>query len=92
MRKCIKRANDVAFDEITITSSFKLHLISANSPGFEIEDLPNVKVKASKVNGFKCQRCWKYEDKLINDEICNRCNDAIIKLVKITIFIFLVIF
>ena len=72
-----KTVNDVAFDEITITSSFKLHVISANSPGFEIEDLPNVKVKASKVNGLKCQRCWKYEDKLINDEICIRCNEAL---------------
>ena len=72
-----KTVNDVAFDEITITSSFKLHVISANSPGFEIEDLPNVKVKASKVNGIKCQRCWKYEDKLINDEICIRCNEAL---------------
>ena len=47
------------------------------SEGYEIDDLPNIKVKASKICGMKCQRCWKYEKKLINDEICQRCNDAI---------------
>ena len=45
-------------------------LLDDNSKGFTIEDLPNIKVNASKVGGYKCQRCWKYEDKLINDEIC----------------------
>ena len=48
-----------------------------NSSGFELEDLPNIKVEALKVDGQKCQRCWKYEDHLINDEICKRCHEAI---------------
>ena len=72
-----KNIKDVYFDEIAITSSFKLHKISKISSGFELEDIPNIKVKASKVYGYKCQRCWKYEQKLIKDEICKRCNDAI---------------
>ena len=68
---------DVMFDEIAITSSFKLEIINKSSKGFSIEDLPNIIVKASKVSGEKCQRCWKYQNKLINNEICERCNDAI---------------
>ena len=52
-------------------------ILSENSQGFEIEDLPNIKVTATKVNGDKCQRCWKYEDQLVNNETCQRCNDAI---------------
>ena len=67
----------IAFDEIAITSSFELHIIDEGSSGFELEDIPNIKVRASKVDGHKCQRCWKYKDQLINDEICQRCHDAI---------------
>ena len=45
--------------------------------GSSIDEIENVKVKASKVSGQKCQRCWKYEKELVKNEICNRCNDAI---------------
>jgi len=71
------KIKDVSLNEITITSSTKLNLIDEASSGFEIEDFPNIKVKASKVGGYKCQRCWKYEEQLINEEICKRCHDAI---------------
>ncbi len=74
-----KKLEEVMFDEITITSSFSLYVIDEKSKGFSIEDISDVIVKASKVNGEKCQRCWKYEAKLINDEVCNRCNTVIFK-------------
>ena len=74
-----KKLEKVMFDEITITSSFSLYVIDEKSNGFSIEDISDVIVKASKVNGEKCQRCWKYEAKLINDEVCNRCNTVIFK-------------
>ena len=74
-----KKLEKVMFDEITITSSFSLFVIDEKSNGFSIEDISDVIVKASKVNGEKCQRCWKYEAKLINDEVCNRCNTVIFK-------------
>ncbi len=45
--------------------------------GFSLEDVKNVEIVVSKTSGKKCQRCWKYKDKLIRDEICNRCDDAI---------------
>ncbi|MDC3131389.1 isoleucine--tRNA ligase [Pelagibacteraceae bacterium] len=73
----LAQVNDIKFNEVTITSSYDLYPLEENSFGFEIEDLPGIKVKASKVNGTKCQRCWKYEHKLINEEICIRCNEAI---------------
>ncbi len=71
------KIQDVSFNEIAITSSYKLNIIKENTSGFELEDIPNTKVKASKSNGYKCQRCWKYEDHLINEEICERCHEAI---------------
>ncbi len=74
-----KKLEKVMFDEITITSSFSLYVIDEKSKGFSIEDISDVIVKASKVSGEKCQRCWKYEVKLINDEVCNRCNTVIFK-------------
>ena len=77
MQEILTKIQDVSFNEIAIISSTKLNLIDEKSSGFEIEDLPNIKVKASKVGGYKCQRCWKYEDQLIEEEICKRCYDAI---------------
>ena len=76
-KETLSKVEGVAFDEISITSSFKLHLLDSNSNGFAIAEIQNVKVRVSKVNGEKCQRCWKYEENLINNEICNRCNNAI---------------
>jgi len=51
--------------------------MNEDSKGFSIEELPNIKVLASKVHGYKCQRCWKYENQLVNNEICQRCYEAI---------------
>ena len=78
-RENYKKLEEVNFDEITITSKFSLFVIDENSKGYSIDDIPNVIVHASKVNGEKCQRCWKYEAKLIKNEICNRCNDVLFK-------------
>ena len=71
------KLKNIEFDEINITSSFKLEIKDQQSEGFEIADFPNITVNARQVIGKKCQRCWKYHDKLINDEICIRCDDAI---------------
>tara|TARA_B100000609_G_C17060608_1_gene353864 strand:- start:149 stop:775 length:627 start_codon:yes stop_codon:yes gene_type:complete len=68
---------DVSFDEISITSSFKLNYISDETKGFCLDEISNVIVNVSKADGEKCQRCWKYDRQLINNEICNRCQKAI---------------
>ena len=68
---------DVSFDEISITSSFNLNYISDETKGFCLDEISNVIVNVSKADGEKCQRCWKYDRQLINNEICNRCQKAI---------------
>jgi len=78
-RENYKKLEEVNFDEITITSTFTLFVIDENSKGYSIDDIPNVIVHASKNDGEKCQRCWKYEAKLIKNEICNRCNAVLSK-------------
>ena len=42
------------------------------------EDVKNVIVVVSKTKGSKCQRCWKYNQTLVNAEICNRCHETIL--------------
>ena len=34
-------------------------------------------LQVAKNHGDKCHRCWKYDTKLINGEICKRCNETI---------------
>ena len=65
------------FDEITITSSFSLHILDSNTSGYSIDEIPDVIVKASKLMDKNAQRCWKYEAKLVKNEICNRCNTVL---------------
>ena len=77
MQEIFSKIQDVSFNEIAITSSYKLNIMNEKSSGFVLEDIPNIKVKASKVDGYKCQRCWKYEEQLIEEEICKRCHEAI---------------
>ena len=63
--------------KISIISSFTLHKLNNNINGFELEDVANVRVIVSKAEGKKCQRCWKYKQVLIRDELCQRCEKAI---------------
>ena len=74
----MEKIKNYNLDEISITSSFKLHEINDDIQGFSLEEVPNVKILVSKTNGQKCQRCWKYKKKLIREEICDRCENAIL--------------
>ena len=73
----LEKIKNYQMDEISITSSFLYHEISEEIEGFSIEEIPNIKIIVSKTSAKKCQRCWRYKEKLISDEICNRCEDAI---------------
>ncbi|MBT5214103.1 MAG: isoleucine--tRNA ligase, partial [Pelagibacteraceae bacterium] len=73
----LEKIKNYQMDEISITSSFSYHEISDAIEGFSIEEIPNVKIIVSKTSSKKCQRCWKYKEELIRDEICDRCDDAI---------------
>ena len=74
----LQKIKEIDFEEITITSSFNLYSISKDVKGFALEDVKNVIVIVSKTKGSKCQRCWKYNQTLVNDEICNRCHETIL--------------
>ena len=41
------------------------------------EEDKNIYVKVEKINGKKCDRCWKFFDELNKNLICNRCDEAI---------------
>ena len=74
----INQIKEIDFEEITITSSFNLYSISKDVKGFALEAVKNVIVIVSKTKGSKCQRCWKYNQTLVNAEICNRCHETIL--------------
>jgi len=74
----LQKIKDIDFEEIAITSSFNLYSISKDVKGFALEDVNNVIVLVSKTKGSKCQRCWKYRETLMNNEICNRCHESIL--------------
>ena len=77
-KSILEKVKTYKMDEISITSSFAFHELNNTIEGFSMEEVSNVKIAVSKTSGKKCQRCWKYKDELIRDEICNRCEDAIL--------------
>ena len=72
----INKINVNDLENICIVS--KLSITQANNVEdyFQLNELSDVGIKIKKVSGEKCNRCWKYFDKL-NNNICQRCNDAI---------------
>ena len=75
----VDKVKDINLDEISITSSFEILDYDEGNSGFKIEEIENISVEVKKITGHKCQRCWKYKQKLIDDKICNRCKEAIEK-------------
>ncbi len=73
----INKLKKIDFKEIAITSSASIIPIAENQKGFNLEDVKDVYVEVCKTSGNKCKRCWKYNEELINNEICSRCNEAI---------------
>ena len=72
----INKINVNDLENICIVS--KLSITQANNVEdyFQLNELADIGIKVKKVSGEKCNRCWKYFDKL-NHNICQRCNDAI---------------
>ena len=68
---------DISFDEIAITSSFEILTLKNKASYFFLEEIEGIEVLVTKVEGIKCNRCWKYKEKLIDNDICGRCDDAI---------------
>ena len=67
----------IHLDEIAITSSYELLPNDGTVSGFSIDEIEGVCVEVEKVIGDKCNRCWKFTNVLNDDQICNRCKEAI---------------
>jgi isoleucyl-tRNA synthetase len=73
------RINKINVDDLeNICIVSKLSISHANNVEdyFQLNELSDVGIKVKKITGEKCNRCWKYFNKL-NNNICQRCNDAI---------------
>ena len=71
------QVKDISFDEIAITSSYKILAYDKNIINFSMEDIKNISVEILKTSGHKCNRCWKYKKDLGSINICDRCEEAI---------------
>jgi len=72
-----KNIENISLDEIAITSSFEILSYDKEKFGFEMDDIQGVKIEVQKTKGEKCQRCWKYKERLSSNYICIRCEEAI---------------
>ena len=63
-------------ENISIISELKVVHDKPQKNCYISESDKNIGVYVSKVNGSKCERCWKYFTNL-NNSICSRCEDAI---------------
>jgi isoleucyl-tRNA synthetase len=57
-------------------------LADAPSDAYAPEELKGLKVGVARAPGAKCQRCWRYDEKLGSDgahpEICPRCTAVVL--------------
>ena len=67
----------INLDEIAIISSYELLSNDGSISGFSMNEVKGVYVQVEKASGDKCNRCWKFIEALNDNEICNRCKDAI---------------
>ena len=63
-------------ENISIISELKVVHDKPQNNCYISESDKNIGVYVSKVDGSKCERCWKYFTNL-NNSICSRCEDAI---------------
>ena len=70
---------DIDIDEIAITSSFELLNYENKESYFSLDDITGIAVDVEKAKGDKCNRCWKYINKLSSIDICERCQESINK-------------
>ena len=75
-KNVINKINVNDLENICIVSKLSISQANNVEDYFQLNELSDVGIKVKKVSGEKCNRCWKYFDKL-NNNICQRCNDAI---------------
>jgi hypothetical protein len=61
---------------VAIISSIEIKKGNLPDDCYSLDDDKSIGVLVSRVDGKKCERCWKYYPKL-TDHICDRCNNVI---------------
>jgi isoleucyl-tRNA synthetase len=65
------------WEEIAITSGFKIKNESIPSRAFTSDELKNIGVVVSVANGERCERCWKISASLNEGKLCERCRKVL---------------
>ncbi|MDR2107488.1 MAG: isoleucine--tRNA ligase [Holosporaceae bacterium] len=69
----IKMRDESVWEEIAITSGFKIIGASIPADAFVDETRKNIGVRIIVAEGEKCERCWKVSKNAYGDKICERC-------------------
>jgi isoleucyl-tRNA synthetase len=68
--------DEALWEEIAITSGFKIHNKKIPDEAFISDDLKNIGVVVNIANGEKCERCWKIFSSL-KGKLCERCQSVL---------------
>ena len=68
--------DEALWEEIAITSGFKIHNKKIPDEAFISDDLKNIGVVVNIANGEKCERCWKISSSL-KGKLCERCQSVL---------------
>ncbi|HVZ28200.1 MAG TPA: class I tRNA ligase family protein, partial [Rhizomicrobium sp.] len=71
----------VPFEEVAITSGFKVLTGILPESAFQLPDVKDVAAVAALASGRKCSRCWRVLPEVgkTHPDLCNRCDDAMAK-------------
>ena len=78
-KKIKSKIENIDLAEIAITSSASLLDNNNSLSGFSINEIKDVVVDVRKAEGYKCERCWKFDTSVNSKDICNRCLEVIKK-------------
>ena len=74
--KKINLVNNEMVEQVSIVSKIEIKNEGLPQNCYTLDDDKSIGVVVSRVDGHKCERCWKYFSKL-TDNVCIRCKEVI---------------
>ena len=74
--KKINLVNNEMVEQVSIVSKIEIKKSDLPQNCYTLDDDKSIGVVVSRVDGHKCERCWKYFSKL-TDNVCIRCKEVI---------------
>jgi isoleucyl-tRNA synthetase len=74
--KKINLVNNEMVEQVSIVSKIEIKKEDSPQNCYTLDDDKSIGVLVSRVDGQKCERCWKYFSKL-TDNVCIRCKEVI---------------